>query len=79
MLSLTRDTPLAINNQVFLDSDCCCNRTAEAYAKSVELMPEDADAIFEDNYFDMIKGERRIKILEGNPTRIKLRSVYDIR
>jgi len=53
--------------------------TAEAYAKSVELMPEDADAIFEDNYFDMIKGERRIKILEGKPEKIKLRSVYDIK
>ena len=53
--------------------------TAEAYAKSVELMPEDTDAIFEDNYFDMLRGERRIKILEGKPEKIKLRSVYDIK
>ncbi len=53
--------------------------SASAYAKSVELLPMDDDAVFEDNYFDMNPGERRIKILEGNPKDIKLRSVYDIR
>jgi beta-mannosidase len=53
--------------------------SAEAYAKCVELMPLDCDAIFEDNYFDMTGGERRIKILEGAPENIKLRSVYDIK
>ncbi len=53
--------------------------SAEAYAKCVELMPLDSDAIFEDNYFDMTKGERRIKIVEGAPKNIKLRSVYDIK
>jgi beta-mannosidase len=53
--------------------------SAETYAKSVELMPLDCDAIFEDNYFDMIKGERRIKIIKGDPKNIALRSVYDIK
>ena len=52
---------------------------AKTYAKSVELTPVDCDAIFEDNYFDMNPGEKRVKILEGNPKEIKLRSVYDIR
>ncbi len=53
--------------------------TAKTYAKSVELTALDCDAIFEDNYFDMNPGTRRVKIVEGNPKEIKLRSVYDIK
>ena len=52
---------------------------AKAYAKSVELTAIDTDAIFEDNYFDMIPGTKRIRILEGAPKEIKLRSVYNVR
>ena len=52
---------------------------AKSYAKSVELYSPDSDPIFEDNYFDMNPGTKRIKILEGQPKEIKLRSVYDIR
>ena len=52
---------------------------AKSYTKSVELYSPDSDPIFEDNFFDIEAGERRIKILEGNPKKIKLRSVYDIR
>lgn len=52
---------------------------AKSYAKSVELYSPDSDPIFEDNYFDMNPGTKRIKILEGAPKEIKLRSVYDIR
>ena len=50
-----------------------------AYAKSVELYSPDGDPIFEDNFFDMNPGERRIKIIEGEAKEIRLRSVYDIR
>ena len=53
--------------------------TAKSYAKSVELSSPDADPVFEDNYFDMEVGTKRIKILEGTPKTICIRSVYDIR
>lgn len=52
---------------------------AEAYAKSVEIISDDCDVVLEDNYFDMEKGERRVRILEGEPKSLRLRSVYDIR
>lgn len=53
--------------------------TACAYARSVEIINEDDDMLLEDNYFDMNGGERRIRIVRGNPTGLKIRSVYDIR
>ena len=53
--------------------------TAKTYAKSVEITPIDCDAIFEDNYFDMNPGTKRVKILEGDPKELKLRSVYNVR
>ena len=52
--------------------------TASAYARSVEV-DCGADVVLEDNYFDMDGGERRVKILRGQPTEPKVRSVYDIR
>lgn len=52
---------------------------AEAYARSVEIHNEDDTMILEDNYFDMNAGERRLKIVSGDPTHLKVRSVYDIR
>ena len=52
---------------------------ASSYAKCVEIFSPDSDPVFEDNFFDMEAGERRIKILEGSPKELKLRSVYDIR
>ena len=52
--------------------------TAKSYAKSVEITSMDCDSVFEDNYFDMNPGEKRIKIFEGAPKTLKLRSVYDI-
>lgn len=51
---------------------------AENYAKSVEIQGVDADVRFEDNFFDMNEGEKKIRIVEGNATAYKLRSVYDI-
>lgn len=52
---------------------------ADAYAKYVEIDSPDSDFILSDNYFDMNAGERTVKIVEGSPKTIRLRSVYDIR
>ena len=52
--------------------------SASAYAKSVEILNDTEDLILEDNYFDMNAGERRIKILQGKPEGLRVRSVYDI-
>ncbi len=52
---------------------------ADAYAKSVEIDSPDSDFILSDNYFDMNAGSKTVKILEGIPKTIKLRSVYDIK
>ena len=52
---------------------------ADAYARSVEIDSPDSDFILSDNYFDMNAGSKTVKILEGTPKTIKLRSVYDIR
>ena len=51
--------------------------SARAYARSVEIRCG-ADTVLEDNYFDMNAGERRIRILRGQPGPLSLRSVYDI-
>ena len=53
--------------------------TADAYAKSVEILNEEEDLILSDNYFDMNGGQKRVKIVEGNPVGLRVRSVYDIR
>ena len=52
---------------------------SDGYAKSVQIEGIDGDLLLEDNFFDMEKGERRIKILSGKATKVQLRSVYDIR
>lgn len=52
--------------------------SASAYAKSVEILNDTEDLILEDNYFDMNAGERWIKILQGKPEGLRVRSVYDI-
>lgn len=52
--------------------------TADAYARGVEL-ETDADCVLSDNYFDMNAGQRQIKVLEGKPDSVKVRSVFDIR
>ena len=53
--------------------------TAEAYAKSVEIYSDDSDFILSDNFFDMNGGEKRVKIVEGTPKSLKVRSVFDIK
>ncbi len=52
---------------------------ADSYAKYVEIDSPDSDFILSDNYFDMNAGSVTVKVLEGTPTNIRLRSVYDIR
>ena len=52
---------------------------ADAYARYVEIDSPDSDFILSDNYFDMNAGSRTVKVLEGTPKTIALRSVYDIR
>ncbi len=53
--------------------------TAGAYAKSVEIWSPDGYVKLDDNYFDMEKGSRTVKLLEGEGKALKARSVYDIR
>ncbi len=53
--------------------------SADAYAKSVEVLNENEDMILSDNYFDLNGNEKRLKIISGEPEGIRLRSVYDIR
>lgn len=52
---------------------------ADTYARSVEIESPDEDFILSDNYFDMNGGVKKVRIMEGNPKNIRLRSVYDIR
>ena len=53
--------------------------SAKAYARSVEIVCEDGDVVFEDNYFDLNAETRRVRILRGEGTKFSVRSVYDIR
>lgn len=53
--------------------------TSRAYARSVEISDAKSDLILSDNYFDMDAGQRRVKVLEGRPTQLRVRSVFDIR
>ena len=52
---------------------------SSAYAKSVMIDNENGDLILEDNFFDMEKGERKIKILSGKDVGVTVKSVYDIK
>lgn len=53
--------------------------TADAYAKSVEILNGNDTMLLSDNYFDMNPGTRRLKVLKGVPEGLKVRSVFDIR
>ena len=53
--------------------------TAKAYAKSVEILNENEDLILSDNYFDMNPGEKRLKIVRGDASVLRIRSVFDIK
>ena len=53
--------------------------TADAYARSVEIMSQDGSLLLEDNYFDMEPGSRTLRVLGGRAEGLGARSVYDIR
>ena len=52
---------------------------ADSYAKSVEISNDNDDLILSDNYFDMNAGSKTVKVLSGDASSIKVRSVYDIK
>ncbi|MGF7143942.1 beta-mannosidase [Anaerotaenia torta] len=52
---------------------------AKAYARSIEILNENEDMVLSDNYFDMNAGEYHVRILEGKPENLRIRSVYDIK
>lgn len=51
---------------------------ADAYAKGVSIDNEDGTLLLEDNWFDMERGERRVKVVRGGTEGLTARSVYDI-
>ena len=53
--------------------------TAGCYARSIRILNGEDNLRLEDNYFDMDAGVRRVKILEGKPEGLQVKSVYDIR
>jgi beta-mannosidase len=52
--------------------------SADAYAKSVEILNENEDLILSDNYFDLNGDKKTVEVLSGNIDTLRLRSVYDI-
>lgn len=64
--------------QVRLDGDEIVVR-AEKYARAVEIRNKEDNLILTDNFFDMNAGEKRVKILRGEPEALEVRSVYNIR
>ena len=53
--------------------------TSEGYAKGVCIESEDGDLRLSDNFFDMEKGERTLRIIGKKPEgSLRVRSVYDI-
>ena len=53
--------------------------TAAAYARSVQILNADDTLKLSDNFFDMNAGVTRVRILSGQPSGLRVRSVYDIR
>jgi beta-mannosidase len=53
--------------------------TASAYAKYLYICNETDDLILSDNFFDMDKGTKTIKILSGDASKLMVKTVYDIR
>ena len=51
---------------------------SQAYAKSVYIESDDPDMLLADNFFDMLPGERRIKVIRGSAEGLRVRSVWDM-
>ena len=56
----------------------CLTVQASAYARMVEIVCEDGDVLFSDNFFDMNAGARTVRILRGDGHVFSVRSVWDI-
>ena len=52
---------------------------ADAYAKYVFIDNAKGDLALEDNYFDMDKGEKTVKIVSGSADGLTVKSVFDIK
>ena len=52
---------------------------SDAYARGVEILNENEDLVLSDNYFDMNAGEVTVEVISGDASKLRLRSVYDIR
>ena len=52
--------------------------TADAFAKYVFISNEKDDLILSDNFFDMGKGEKRVKIISGEATNLQVKTVFDV-
>lgn len=53
--------------------------SAKGYAKGIEILNENQDIILEDNYFDLSNETREIKVISGDISNLKVRSVIDIK
>jgi beta-mannosidase len=53
--------------------------TADAFAKHVYIRNDKDDLVLSDNFFDMDKGVKMVKILSGNANDLTVKTVYDIR
>ncbi len=62
---------------VIRDGDEICVH-AKHFARFVEIEGVDGDVKLSDNFFDMNPGEKTVRIIEGNATQFRVRSVYDI-
>ena len=53
--------------------------SCEHYAKGIEIRNESDDLVLSDNFFDMNGGEKRVRVIKGDPTGVSVRSVWSIR
>ncbi len=55
---------------------------SDTYARYVQIITDDPDAVFEDNFFDLNADSRTVRLLRGTKAldveKIRVRSVYDI-
>ena len=52
---------------------------AAAFARYVYIYNKNDDLILSDNFFDMNKGSKKVKIVSGNATNLKVKTVFDIK
>ena len=53
--------------------------TADAFAKYVYISNDNDDLVLSDNFFDMGKGTKRVQIVSGEATNLKVKTVFDIK